>query len=160
MNSSKVSQAISPMLIVLIFCISSYCLSLAFEKRTVASILYSGVVELYCFYLLVVFDMPASKKRILCTIIFISMAFLTAPYSIVTWFYVNTNFYVLDQVHHVIFKAYEPFSIAIATSLIFISILPRKATDAVSSKCGADWLVNLIGSRFKVCIQGSKGALQ
>lgn len=160
MSSSKVSQAIAPMLIVLIFCASSYWLSSVFEKRTVANILYSGVIELYCFYLLVAFDMPASKKRILCTILFISMAFLTAPYSVVTWLYVNTSVTAVNQLHHIMFKTYEPFSLAVATALIFISILPRKTTDVVSSKCGADWVINLIGRRFKVRFQNAKGGTQ
>ena len=160
MSAAKVGQAITPFVLVLLFCVLSYWLSSAFEKRTVSNILYSGVIELYCFYLVVEFDMPNSKKRMLCTIFFISMAFLTAPYSIVTWFYVNANISAVDQLHDVMYRTYEPFSIGIVTSLIFVSILPRTTADAVSSMCGADWIINLIGRRFKVRFQKIKGGAQ
>lgn len=88
------------------------------------------------------------------------MAFLTTPYSIVTWLYVNTNVDLIDYIHNIMHKTYEPFSLAVVTMLIIVSILPRQISDVISSNCGVDFIVNFISRRFKVCFESTKGGIQ
>ncbi len=65
MNSSKVVKGLSPLLIALIFVFSSYSIAIGYEDRTVYNLFTFGLIELYSFYLVLVFKMNAGKKKLM-----------------------------------------------------------------------------------------------
>ena len=160
MNSSKVVKGLSPLLIALVFVFSSYSIAIGYEDRTVYNLFTFGLIELYSFYLVLVFKMNAGKKKLMCTILAISMSVCTFPFTVVTYIYVNTDNYIVDAVHNFMYETHSPLSYAISIMLIMVSILPGKKADDLCSMGGINSLIGGINRYFKVCFFGVKGFIR
>lgn len=152
MNSARIKRALLPLIVVTSFICISYYVASILDKREWGNILMLGFFELSCLYVVSKIDMNLNRKRFLCCILALQFVFFTAVYSVVTWFFINFNVAVIDELQLFMYETYGPVSAATSIALIFVSVCPKGLLNGFAELVRVEFYINRINNFFGLCL--------
>lgn len=138
MNSKKVKNKIGPFLLVVVFLFASFGIGEIVQSGNWQSIMLLTTVSMFGLYAIANAGFDLNKTRALCAIIAMTLLFCMFPFVILAWATYNLNIPIIDTLYNILNSTYEPFSYAVSTMLILVSLTSPGVWDDVASRFRID----------------------